>query len=420
MKVFNDRHFLRHISVTALKEFTQNHVLGARINIDWSDMSESLASRISDLVQDLEQSLKSEVMEAQERKNISFDLFHWHEDLRRAYGMSSALAVSEFQTICEDDAFALTVINTREPKEVALWMLAFRDKAFRDAEHFIAFQAKTNGKYWKKNRIPAGLEPSKNREALDLFAAKIAEHYKKNGGGKSAHLEVSERASDGSIQLTIYVEGPVTAYAHFEESQFVRITSRVALETAIVYYPQTGIIETVAKGGAKSHAAILQLFGEHVVGQPLEPEEIEKKRFNLNALRDGMLEPVIDWSRYGVLKVRLRRAKFSPRRDPVIAMHVEATADLEDPDAIQIALKRLVYETTFEMEYDLDSATLLVYLQPNEKGRVSQFSFGIHAAGSSTVANLSERNQPIAKMVLQALEIIEPDDLSADELELAA
>ncbi len=420
MKVFNDRHFLRHISGAALREFTEKHVIGSRLNMDWSDMSESLAARICDQVQALEQTLNSDAMNAKDRKAISFDLFHWHEDLKRAYEMSSSLAVGEFQTICEHDAFALSVINSREPKEVALWMLAFRDKAFRDAEHFIAFQAKTNGKYWKKNQIPAGLAPVKDRAALDLFAKKIAEHYKKSGGGKSAHYELSERTRDGSMQLTIYVEGPVAAYAHFEDSQFVRITSRVALETAIVYHPQTGIVETVAKGGVKSHTAILQLFGEHVVGQTIEPEEIEKKRYNLNALRDGVLEPTIDWRRHGVQKVRLRRAKFSPRRDPVISMHVEATPDIEDPDAIQIALKRLVYETSFEMEYDLDSATLLVYLMPNQKGKVSQFSFGLHAAGSSTVANLSERNQPIAKMVLQALEIIEPDDLCDQELEMAA
>lgn len=361
MKVFNDRHFLRHISAEALKEFTQKHVVGSHLNLDWSDTSDSLAARVSDQVHAIEQSLETESMDAEVKKNISFDLYHWHEDLKRAYAMSSAYAVNEFQTICALDAEALSVINSREPKEVALWMLAFRDKAFRDAEHFIAFQAKTNGKYWKKYRIPAGLEPSKDRATLDHFARKIAEHYKKSGGGKSAHHELSERARDGSIQLTIYVEGPVAAYAHFEESQFVRITSRVALETAIVYHPQTGIVETVVKGGAKSHAVVLQLFGEHVVGQTLEPEEIEKKRFNLNALRDGMLEPTIDWRRHGVQKVRLRRARFSPRRDPVIAIHVEATPDIEDPDAIQVALKRLHHDGSFEMEYDLDGATLIVY-----------------------------------------------------------
>jgi hypothetical protein len=59
--------------------------------------------------------------------------------------------------------------------------------------------------------------------------------------------------------------------------------------------------------GTLFHTAVLSLFGEHVVGQTIEPEEIERKRFNLNALRDDMMEPFEDWSKFGVEKVRLRR-----------------------------------------------------------------------------------------------------------------
>ncbi len=418
MLVFNDRHFLRHISSASLREFTEQHVVGSWINMDWTDMSDSLYSRICDRVQELEQKLKTEVMDANVRKSIATDLYYWQEDLKRANAMSNTFAINEFRQICASDPEASETINTREPKEVALWMLAFRDKAFRDAEHFIAFQAKTNGKYWKKHSIPPGLDPAKDRVALEFFAEKVAEHYQKNGGGQSSHIELSERAKDGSIQLTIYVQGPVTAFAHFEDNQFSRLTTRVALETAIVYHPETGIVETVAKGGAKSHAAILQLFGEHVVGQKIEPEEIEKKRFHLNALRDGLLEPTVDWSRYGIQKVRLRRAKFSPRMDPSVGIQFEATPAMDDADAIQVALKRLKCESSFEMEYDLDGATIIVYLNPDAKGKVNHFSFGIHASGSSTVKNLSESNQPIAKAVLEALEIIDSHDLSAQELEM--
>jgi len=37
------------------------------------------------------------------------------------------------------------------------------------------------------------------------------------------------------VQLTIYVEGPITALAHFTENKFNRQTTRIALETAVVY-----------------------------------------------------------------------------------------------------------------------------------------------------------------------------------------
>lgn len=54
MKVFNARHFLRHISMPTLRQFTDGHVLGARLNLDWSSPADSLPAGVGDSVQDLE------------------------------------------------------------------------------------------------------------------------------------------------------------------------------------------------------------------------------------------------------------------------------------------------------------------------------------------------------------------------------
>jgi hypothetical protein len=53
-------------------------------------------------------------------------------------------------------------------------MLTFRDTAFRNAEMHIAFQAKSNGKYWKKHRIQPGLDPMQDRIKLDAFCHEVA------------------------------------------------------------------------------------------------------------------------------------------------------------------------------------------------------------------------------------------------------
>ncbi len=63
----------------------------------------------------------------------------------------------------------------------------------------------------------------------------------------------------------------MTALTHFSQSHFTRVTTRVALESALVYHPATGEVETVVKGGAKNHTAMLELFGKHVVQQDLAP-----------------------------------------------------------------------------------------------------------------------------------------------------
>ena len=45
----------------------------------------------------------------------------------------------------------------------------------------------------------------------------MADIYKKAGAGKATYIEVSQR--EHHIQFTLYVEGPVTALAHFSDSE---------------------------------------------------------------------------------------------------------------------------------------------------------------------------------------------------------
>lgn len=409
MKIFNARHFLRHVSMPTLREFTEAHVLGPRLTIDWAQPPESLPAALSEAVEALNASLRDSELDAAAREHLEKDLLHWYDDLRRAHLLSHGQAIAEFRSICVDDPTVEAAFASRDERETALWMLTHRDKAFRDAELHLAFQAKANGKYWKKHRIQPGLDPTRDRARLEMFCQAVAKLYKKVGGGDGVHVEISDRIADESVQLTIYVEGPVTALAHFAQNHFTRITTRIALETAIVYHPASGIVETIVKGGAKNHAAVLALFGQHVVQQEITPEAIEQKRFALNALRDGLMQPFDDWSAYGVEKVRLRRARFCPAGRTGVSYQVEASPDKEQDDAIRLALAALKVERSFEAEYNLEGASVIVYTTAIENGKSPHFSFDLYSSGSSTIKNLSEHNQPIANAVLTALNVIERD-----------
>ncbi|MGD7196286.1 glycine hydroxymethyltransferase, partial [Ralstonia pseudosolanacearum] len=302
MKVFNARHFLRHIAASSLHEFVQAHVLAPRLVVDWSAPADTLSEALCDAVDALEHQLAATDLPQRDREALEHHLLLWTDDLRRIHLMANGLAVAEFRSACQDDPKALEAFASRDEREIALWMLAFRDKIFRDVELHLAFRAKTNGKFWKKHRIQRGLELTHERTRLEQFCHAVAQLYKKSGGGDGVHIELSERrcasgvsSAMSSFQLTLYVEGPVTALTHFSQSHFTRVTTRVALESALVYHPVTGEVETVVKGGAKNHTAMLELFGKHVVQQDLAPERIEPQRYHLNALRDG-LQPYEDWS----------------------------------------------------------------------------------------------------------------------------
>ena len=403
--IFNPPHFLRHIGMPTLREFAEAHPLAAHLTLDWVQEEATLPAMVSKAVEALATELPTRELTPEQRKTIVDALGYWYDDLRRCHLMANPLAVQEFLLKCGEDDEVLTAFADRDDREKAMWMFTFRDDAFRQAELHLSFLAKTNGKYWKKHHIGAGFNPTSNRAALEAFSHAVADLYEKVGAGKSTHVELAER--EGSIQITIYIEGPVTALAHFSQSHFSRITTRIALETALLYDPQTGLVETIVKGGAKSHKAVLQLFGKHVVGQEIKLEEIEPKRYRLNALRDG-LDPFEDWERYGIRKVRLRRAKFTPSGSSGLTLNIEAPTVETQPDALAIARERLKVSHAFESEYNLDGATLMVY--PTEKIRRGHFSFDVFSSGSSTIKNLPTKHQPMALAVLRALNVVDADE----------
>jgi hypothetical protein len=413
MRIFNAPHFLRHISMPTLREFTDGHDFGPNLVIDWTGPEDQLPALVNAAVAAIEASLTDPELTAQARKDIQHNLHLWSDDLRRAHLMSNDLSIKYFQMACAADPEALAAFADRDAREQSLWMLTFRSRAFRDAEMHIAFQANSNGKYWKKHRIQAGLDPTTDQDKLKAFGREVAKLYKKAGGGDGTHIEVSKHPSGDSVQLSIYVEGPITALAHFSENSFKRITTRIALETALVYQPSTGFVESVVKGGAKNHGAVLELFGKHVVEEPITPEEIEKTRYKLNVLRDGMMEPFEDWSKHGVEKVRLRRARFTPAQRTGVSFQVEASPDKDQEDAMALALADLKVHHSFESEYNLAGATVVVHTLGGRDRRPGQFSFDLYSSGSSTIKNLSDRNQPIALAVLRALNVIDAESAVA-------
>lgn len=409
LTIFSPTHFLRLVSIDNLRDFFNAHPISKRITINWNIDKNDLPNKINAAITKLIEVTATSDSSDSESISISHDINLWHDDLLRVHLLANDLAINEFYLACSEDKEVLEAFSSRDLREKAMWIFHARDKLFRDVELNLAFLAKTNGKFWKKHRIESELQISDERSKLENFSCEVAKLFEKSGGGKSTHVERSTHRSNGSIQVTIFVEGPITAFAHFTKNKFNRVTTRIALETALVYHPATGIIESVIKGGAKNHQALLQLLGKFVIGKEIEPKEIEKTRFKLNELRNG-LETFEDLSRFGIEKIRLRRAQFRPRSSTGIAIRVEASPEQGQDDAIELAHKTLQYQHSLATEYNLDGATILIYKAPTESQKSKRFSFDLYSSGSSTIKNLSEKNQSTANAVLQALNVIEPEE----------
>ena len=121
-----------------------------------------------------------------------------------------------------------------------------------------------------------------------------------------------------------------------------------------------------------------------------------------------MMEPFEDWSKHGVEKVRLRRARFTPVQRTGVIFQIEASPEKDQEDAMALALTDLKVHHSFESEYNLAGATVTVHTLGGDR-KPGQFSFDLSSGGSSTIENLSDRNKPIALAVLRALNVINPE-----------
>lgn len=408
MKIFNARHFLHHIAPTVLTAFSKSHRLSPHLSVDWTLAEPELHTALADAVQKLQMKVVEDyTLDTHQKIQLEQALFSWNEDLRRAYTTGTEEGVREFALALADNESALASLRSLSPPDQALWMLTHHESVFRDVELHLAFRAKTNGRYWKVHQILPNLIPNLDTDSLELFKQEVAALYQKSGGGLGAHIEVSHRGADGSIQFTLYVEGPITAIAQFCEHDFKRIATRLALETALVYHPKSGVVETIVKGGAKNHAAVLSLFAKHLAQTELKPETITPSRYKLSALADGLLTPVQDWSLQGIERVRLRRAKFTPADQRTSAIQIEASPEPHRDDAICVARDKLKVTHSFDTEFEIDRATLMVYTKDQHTRREGHFSFDVYASGSTTIKNLSHRNQQLAQYVLHGLGIVE-------------
>lgn len=121
MKIFNAKHFLRHISVPILSAFTAAHALSPRLVTDWALPPESVAAMVCDAVEVVDASRQLPGIDPAESKAIERDLWHWHDDLRRANLMSNGLAIQEFRNACAEDSEAMAMLTCDE-REIAMWI----------------------------------------------------------------------------------------------------------------------------------------------------------------------------------------------------------------------------------------------------------------------------------------------------------
>lgn len=194
-------------------------------------------------------------------------------------------------------------------------------KQFRRAEEIRYADENQNAqRLWDAFVGPVGCGSTIGADRLNAFKEKLRPILSKD----RIHIDEFERSrqeADGSmagvIQVTIYSEDVPEDEIVFNEEELLNRTRKPVRETTIIYEPDTGTIEIVARQ-RRAREEIATLFASIVLGNEIKGERLPRRRIDLFPLLDVHTFPTLPGD--GIARVKLTRLVCSTNDDRLLQM----------------------------------------------------------------------------------------------------
>lgn len=168
--------------------------------------------------------------------------------------------------------------------ERAVWVFLNYPKVFHNSGNF----QRMDGMTFKKAAAWKGLNPKQFDSELVDFKKMMIDHYKKEGRGKHCIIEVLKRSMPERYCYFVYLEDYGDILNEFKGDEFERRPVKPAFEVIFVYHPDSGRIETNAKGRKDQIQKLHETFCQGVLDMKSLPNknsviyDIEKLKYRFN------------------------------------------------------------------------------------------------------------------------------------------
>lgn len=407
MTAFNYRQLARQIPAATWQAYFVSRSVTAPEFFDWNEEEQRFSDALIALLEDLNPG---------EQARLHAELRHVHA-LATQKGIDAILNASDNEAAIRE-AFG----QLRNHAERALWVLVNRPNAFMAAEALLQFDLGVGKQSWKRQSIKVTGPVSRDAADIEALQCVLSDVLsKRNGPKRDCHVDVCDRYLDGGVQISVYLEDDPNDLVEFVDEGMRRRTTRPATNLALVYYPESGIVDTVGRGGAKVHLPLVTIFARHLLKQEVKPEAVSQPLFYLNRLRHGLDLPEdcdIDLAAQGVDRIRLRRARLRSTRAPVCDVWVAVAADPSEPCAFSASSAHLKDHDIFRGPFNIVEALISLYFSPAAPGKRGKvLNIELKQSGVSNLRDLDEEDARLAEQLLRAWRVSEPTDI---ELALVA
>ena len=165
--------------------------------------------------------------------------------------------------------------------ERAMWVFLNHPTVFKNSGHF----QRMDGMTFKKAVVWKGLNPRQLDNEMEEFKEKMIEHYKEEGRGKHCIVEVLKRTMPERYCYFVYLEDYGDILNEFEGDEFKRRAIKPAFEVIFVYNPESGRVETNAKGAKDKVKKLQEAFCQGVLKMDGLPD-MNSTMYDLEKLKE--------------------------------------------------------------------------------------------------------------------------------------
>lgn len=407
MTAFNPRYLARQVPASTWRSYLISRSIAIPESFDWSAEEKAFSDALIGLFEGLKPAHQVRL----------------HAELRRVHALSTAKGMDAFLNASDQDStLREELASLRNDAERALWVLVHWMNTFLTAEVMLQFDLGVGKRSWKRQAIQVSELVSRDPADIEgLQAALSAVLSQRKGPRRACQVDVCDRHLDGGVQVSVYLEDDPNDLVEFVEEGMCRRTTRPVAHLALVYYSDSGLVDSVGRGGAKVHRALVTLFARHLLGQEVRPEAVKQPMFFLNRLRYGLDLPEdsdIDPAALGIEHIRLRRARLRSTRAPIGDFWVGASTEPTEPCALGMSRAHLRDRDLFRGPFNLVEALVTVYFRApgaGKRGRV--LNIELKQSGISNLQDMEEGDAKLAERLLRAWRVCQP---TAVELALVA
>lgn len=257
--------------------------------------------------------------------------------------------------------------------EAAFWMYVNHPEVFDIAESLWKMDCVGS---WRAATVFSGMDPKIEPEDLDRLGDEIAEFYKKQGRGKHCHVDNYLRQDPERHCYFAYPEDYATTDLEYREGKLESVPRKPAFEVIFVYKPESGRLETNAKGKQDDVKKLQEAFCKTILDLKEMPEE-QGTVYDLVPLKDKNFRFVTD-PKDNIEKVAIKMLQLRLKGVEKQRITYEAYSTLTEQPVYALMDKALDEENVPLDELDVTKAKIQVVFAPvdGRRGKTVSFELG--------------------------------------------